>query len=191
MTSGGRAAVVAVLAVAAMTAGAACASTGTGERVGNSEAARRTEILAARVSLEEAVARAASMGQEIRIAVAAAVPAGSWRPNRPPSGAGNCEGFTHTAGQSRTTGTWVLEGGIPDERWPAALAALRSVIDRRGYGAPIVAVDRRNDHALRIYGPDDAYLWFGSGANAVLDVATGCHLPDSKRPRSAAAGSSK
>ncbi|MFE3292761.1 LppA family lipoprotein [Rhodococcus sp. NPDC059234] len=178
MRAGRRWAVVAVVAATA----AGCAATGGGHRVDGAEAARRTAVLASRVSLEEAAAYAESTGEAIRGAISVAVPVGTWRPNRPPSGAGNCTGFTHTPGQSRTTGTWLIDGGIPDDLWPDAVAALRSVTDRRGYGAPVVAVDRPSDHALRVYGPGGAYVWFGTGKNGVLDVTTACHLPASTPP---------
>ncbi|MFC9786994.1 LppA family lipoprotein [Rhodococcus sp. NPDC127528] len=179
LAAGGRGVVLAV--VAATVAG--CAATGGEIRVDRAEAVRRTAILASRASLEEAATQAESLGEAIRGAVSAAVPVGPWHPNRPPSDAGNCIGFTHTAGQSRTTGTWLIDGGIPDESWLVAVAAVRSVTDRHGYGAPIVAVDRPNDHALRIYGPGDAYVWFGAGKNGVLDLTTACHLPESTVPR--------
>lgn len=177
-----RRSVAAVALVTAAVVLGGCMSIGGGERYSDEEAARRTAILMARPSLEEMIVRAEAMGHEIRSAISSAVPVGPWRQSRPPSSAGNCDGFSYTYGQGWSIGFWVIDGGIPEELWPGALAAMRSVTDRHGFGDPIVVVDRPGDHDLRIYGPDDAYVVLGTRNDALLDVVTACYLPEARRP---------
>lgn len=173
------AAAVALVTAAAVLGG--CMSVGGGERYSDEEAARQTATLMARPSLEEMIVRAEAMGREIRSAISSAVPVGPWRQSRPPASASNCDGFSYTYGQGWSVGFWVVDGGIPDDLWPGALAAMRSVTDRHGFGEPIVIVDRPADHDLRVYGPDDAYVVFGTRKAALLDVVTGCYLPEARR----------
>jgi hypothetical protein len=67
-------------------------------------------------------------------------------------------------------------GNISDAEWPRALKLVTDFLAERGFGAPKAVVDKPGDHEVAIYDQFGAELIFGTAANTILSLSTGCHL---------------
>lgn len=65
----------------------------------------------------------------------------------------------------------------PDTRWDDAVRIVAEVTGEYGFGPPQTIVDRPSDHEITGFDSYGAKYLFGTAANTVLLVSTGCHLP--------------
>ena len=118
-----------------------------------------------------------SMFETIRERLVAEVGVARWVPDREPiSGAGCGGGFSHLDGKTRGMDAGTSPGNLPDAKWDQAVAIVAEVAGKHGFGAPKVIVNRPNDHEVSFRDPYNGELLFGTGANTILAVSTGCHL---------------
>lgn len=66
-------------------------------------------------------------------------------------------------------------GPIPDEQWPAVVAAVEAAVASYGFGELVAIVDRPGDHLAKSVGPYGATVQIGTGKNVILTTITGCH----------------
>lgn len=168
----------AALLVAVLSLAAACSTTTT---TGGTDVDPMTE-LQSRPSYEDTVATYTTMDQEIRDAVTAAVPTVAWILERGARSAGCSEPFDNLGGRSTGLDSYGAPGAIPDDEWPAALAAAEAVAQRYGFDDTATVVDEPGNHQVRFSSSTDlAYVNLGTVVNVVLSTFTGCHLPDASR----------
>ena len=136
--------------------------------------AQRPPIEAIRATYEEMQAR-------LRDRLSAEVGSLQWVNDRNFSGAG-CADFPNVGGQSLTLDSWTSKGNLPDARWHDAVRIVAEVTGEYGFGPPQTIVDRPSDHEITATDPYGAKYLFGTAANTVLLVSTGCHLPAKAHP---------
>jgi hypothetical protein len=72
---------------------------------------------------------------------------------------------------------WTLPGGIPDDQWSRVEILVGEIASAYGFHPkPEIVANRPNAHDVVYRKSDGARIEFGSGKNATLAVATGCHL---------------
>jgi hypothetical protein len=79
-------------------------------------------------------------------------------------------------GESRSLAGWSA-GGLPDNQWDHAVAIVREITGRYGFGTPEVIVNRPGNHEMVVPDPYGGTLNFGTAVNTILSMHTGCHLP--------------
>lgn len=166
---------VIALAFAALTAGCA---------FGGSEKDNMDEklaTLAQRPTIEDIRATYEQMQGRLRDRLSAEVGPLQWVNRENFSGAG-CGDFPSVDGQKLTLDRWTSEGNLPDARWDDAVRIVAEVTGDYGFGAPQVVVDRPSDHEITATDSHGAKYLFGTAANTVLMVRTGCHLPADAHP---------
>ncbi|MGH3913675.1 MAG: LppA family lipoprotein [Pseudonocardiaceae bacterium] len=97
-------------------------------------------------------------------------------------GGAGCADFPNVGGQSLTLDRWTSEGNLPDTRWDDAVRIVAEVTGEYGFGTPQVVVDRPSDHEITATDRYGGHYLFGTAANTVLLVSTGCHLPADAHP---------
>lgn len=138
------------------------------------ELARRPTIEDIRVTYEDMQAR-------LRDRLSAEVGPLRWVNRGNFSGAG-CADFPGADGQKLSLNRWTSEENLPDARWDDAVRIVAEVTGEYGFGAPQVVVDRPNDHEITATDRYGGKYLFGTAANTVLTVRTGCHLPADTHP---------
>lgn len=111
----------------------------------------------------------------IRVAVTAVVPSLNWVPRDKPGSAICSDGPTDQEGRLQALQTWGANGPIPDEQWPAVVAAVEAAVASYGFGELVAIVDRPGDHLAESVGPYGATVQIGTGKNVILTTITGCH----------------
>lgn len=115
------------------------------------------------------------MQVEIRNAVTTVVPAVVWVPRSEP-GASGCGGdLAGQGGRRQAIQPWGAGSPIPDQQWPAVVAAVNTAAAPYKFGPLAPIVDRPNDHLAEAVGPYGATIQIGTGKKVVLSVITGCH----------------
>jgi hypothetical protein len=154
-----------------------CASGGSG----NDGMDDKLAVLAQRPTIEEMSATYARMQTRLRDRLATELGLAQWVNDGKRSGAG-CAGFPGTGGQSLTLDSWTAPGNLPDAQWARAVRIVAEVTGGYGFGAPRTVVDRPGDHQITATDPYGGGYQFGTAANTVLLVSTGCHLPAKAHP---------
>ncbi|MGH3923571.1 MAG: LppA family lipoprotein [Pseudonocardiaceae bacterium] len=139
--------------------------------------------LAQRPTIEEIRATYEQMQARLRDRLSTEVGPLQWINDENFGGAG-CADFPHVGGQSLTLDRWTSEGNLPDARWDDAVQIVAEVTGEYGFGQPQAIVDRPSDHEITGFDPYGAKYLFGTAANTVLMVSTGCHLPADAHPGS-------
>ncbi|ASO18516.1 hypothetical protein FHR81_002924 [Actinoalloteichus hoggarensis] len=133
-------------------------------------------ILLARPDIEEISERYEEMQERITTRLSAELGPWEWVNDRNMTRSG-CADFPHVGGESRSLDRRHFRGNLPDTQWSTAVEIVTEITGEYGFGEPEVIVDRVDDH--EIVGRDSfgARYTFGTAANTLLSVATGCHLP--------------
>ncbi len=166
---------VAAVTLAALAAGCGFA----GSEKGNVD--EKLATLAKRPTIEEIRVTYEDMQTRLRDRLSAEVGPMQWVNRENFSGAG-CTDFPDAGGQSLTLDGWKSAGNLPDTRWGDAVRIVAEVTGEYGFGAPRVVVDRPSDHEITATDPYGGHYLFGTAANTVLLVSTGCHLPAKAHP---------
>jgi hypothetical protein len=135
--------------------------------------------LAQRPTIESIKVTYEQMQARLRDRLSAEVGPMQWVNRENFSGAGCGDGVD---GQSLTLDGWKSEGNLPDARWGDAVRIVAEVTSEYGFGPPQTIVDRPSDHEITATDPYGAKYLFGTAANTVLLVSTGCHLPADAHP---------
>ena len=144
--------------------------------------------LAQRPPIEDIRATYEQMQARLRDRLSAEVGPMQWVNDRNLSGAGCGDGVE---GQALTLDSWTSKGNLPDHRWGDAVRIVTEVTGEYGFGPPQGVVDRPGDHEITGFDPYGAKYLFGTAANTVLMVSTGCHLPAAAHPGSPASTNKK
>ncbi len=140
--------------------------------------------LAQRPTIEEIRMTYEDMQARLRDRLSAELGPLQWVNDQNFGGAG-CADFPNVGGQSLTLDRWTSEGNLPDARWEDAVRVVAQVTGEYGFGTPRVVVDRPSDHEITATDRYGGHYLFGTAANTVLMVSTGCHLPANAHPRTA------
>ncbi|MGH4017377.1 MAG: LppA family lipoprotein, partial [Pseudonocardiaceae bacterium] len=161
-----------------------CAVLAAGCTFGGSEQENMDEklaTLAQRPTIEDIRATYEDMQARLRDRLSAEVGLQQWINDQNLSGAGCGDDID---GQSLTLDSWTSKGNLPDTRWDDAVRIVTGVTGEYGFGPPQAIVDRPSDHEITGFDPYGAKYLFGTAANTVLMVSTGCHLPADAHPGS-------
>ena len=115
------------------------------------------------------------MQVEIRNAGTTVVPAVSWAPRREPGGSACSGDLVGKGGRTAFLRPWGAERPIPDEQWPAVVAAVDAAIAPWELGPLAPIVDRPGDHTSQAIGSYGATVQIGTGNHVIVGVITGCH----------------
>jgi hypothetical protein len=137
--------------------------------------------LAQRPTIEAIKATYETMQARLRDRLSAEVGLLRWVNDENFSGAG-CADFPGVGGQSRILDSWTSKGNLPDAQWDRAVRIVTEVTGEYGFGAPRAVVNRPSDHEITATDPYGGHYLFGTAANTVLQVSTGCHLPAAAHP---------
>ncbi|MGH3884981.1 MAG: LppA family lipoprotein [Pseudonocardiaceae bacterium] len=140
--------------------------------------------LAQRPTIEDIRMTYEGMQARLRDRLSAEVGPLQWVDDQNLSGAG-CADFPGVGGESRTLDSWTSKGNLPDAQWDRAVRIVAEVTGEYGFGAPRVVVNRPSDHEITATDRYGGHYLFGTAANTVLMVSTGCHLPANAHPRTA------
>ena len=129
-------------------------------------------------SIDQAVATYSAMEVEIRAAIVGAAPTVQWVVEQPEPNSGCSKPFDNLGGRTVTLLSHGTNTPIPDEAWPATLAAAETIARRHGFNQTFMKVDQPGNHQARFTNTTDgAYSDLGTLADVVLQTYTGCHLP--------------
>lgn len=133
-------------------------------------------LLRQRPSIEEISERYEQMQQRLLDRLNTEVGPLSWAVSDPVSRA-SCTEFPDVIdAESRILESWRAPGNLPDADWPLAVEIVQEITVEYGFGEPEIIVNRSGDH--EIIGNDQygGVYQFGTAANTVLMITTGCHL---------------
>ncbi|MGH3799559.1 MAG: LppA family lipoprotein [Pseudonocardiaceae bacterium] len=153
-------------------------------RWGEDTVEEKLATLAQRPTIEAIRATYETMQARLRDRLSAEVGPLQWVNDENFSGAG-CADFPNVGGHSLTLDRWTSEGNLPDAQWDRAVRIVAEVTGEYGFGAPRVVVNRPSDHEITATDRYGGHYLFGTAANTVLMVSTGCHLPANAHPRTA------
>lgn len=143
-----------------------------------------TELMK-RPDLTQVQADYQSMFETIRERLVAELGVAQWVPDHDPISGSACGGdLSHLDGAEvlrMDAGT--SPGNLPDAQWDQAVAIVTEVAGERGFGAPKVVAGGPSNHEVSFRDPYNGRLLFGTGANTVLAVSTGCHLTQEAHQR--------
>lgn len=140
-----------------------------------SEQESRNAELRERPTFEQEKARLTGVRDDIRDALSARLGLAEW--SEPDEGnAAGCADFPDSDGVTAFLPVLLLTGGVPDEKWPAAVEIVAEVAAQGGFGEVDVVVDRPGEHEVVLRGERGSLLRFGSTRNATLQLESGCHL---------------
>lgn len=133
-------------------------------------------LLHQRPSIEEISERYEQMQQRLLDRLNTEVGPLSWAMSDPVSRAGCTEFPDVFDAESRVLESWRAPGNLPDDQWPLAVEIVQEITVEYGFGEPEIIVNRSGDH--EIIGNDQygAVYQFGTAADTVLMITTGCHL---------------
>lgn len=137
--------------------------------------------LARRPTIENIKVTYEGMQARLRDRLSAEVGPLRWVNDQNLSGAG-CADFPGVRGESRTLDSWTSKGNLPDAQWDHAVRIVAEVTGEYGFGTPRMVVDRPSDHEITGTDQYGGHYLFGTAANTVLMVSTGCHLPADAHP---------
>ncbi|MGH3785784.1 MAG: LppA family lipoprotein [Pseudonocardiaceae bacterium] len=166
---------VVALAIAALAAG--CGFIGSESE----DMDEKLATLAQRPTIEDIRVTYEEMQARLRDRLSTEVGPLHWVNRKNFSGAG-CADFPNVGGQSLTLDGWMSEGNLTDTRWADAVRVVAEVTGEYGFGTPRVVVDRPSDHEITATDQYGGHYLFGTAANTVLLVSTGCHLPATAHP---------
>ncbi|MGH3980314.1 MAG: LppA family lipoprotein [Pseudonocardiaceae bacterium] len=170
-----------ILAATLATITAFLVACGGGERSGDEMADRQAE-LAQRPSSEDIAARYEEMSQRIVERLSAEL-GGIQFAKRDDGRSVECGGdFSDLGGEVRYLDRWLAQGTIPESQWDQAAMIVAEMTSEYGFGEPNVIVDRQGDHQITGLDPYAASYRFGTAANTLLSVTTGCHPPSDQTP---------
>jgi Lipoprotein confined to pathogenic Mycobacterium len=126
-----------------------------------------------------------SMFQTIRERLTAEVGVAPWVPDDEPMSSSACGGQISGLGDAevRRLDAGMSPGNLPDALWDRAVAIVTEVACQHGFGAPDVIVSGPDDHEVSFRNTYNGRLLFGTGANTILAVTTGCHLSEEAHQR--------
>lgn len=138
---------------------------------------------------EAVLAERDRMISELTAELSRLVPGSRWEPRRSEDSV-HCGDFGSTDGQRYFGQNWVSEVPVPAARWEQVSQAVIDIAARYGYTDIIGRTENpTGDEStdLTIRDSEDGRLSFGSQANAVLQVITGCYLraEDKRKAREA------
>jgi predicted LppA-like lipoprotein len=133
-------------------------------------------LLQQRPSIEEISERYEQMQQRLLDRLDAEVGPLSWAVSDPVSRAGCTEFPDIFDAESWVLQSWRAPGNLPDARWPQAVAVVEEITREYGFGEPEIIVNRSGDHEITGNDQYGAVYQFGTAANTVLMITTGCHL---------------
>jgi Lipoprotein confined to pathogenic Mycobacterium len=161
---------VALLALTLLLSG--CGITG-GESVDDQRATLRQ-----RPDIEAISARYEQMQAEVRDRLSTEIGGLNWMTHRDGSRRGCGFEFPDVReGESRSLPPWIAKGNLPYDRWDQAVAIVREITGRYGFGTPAVIINRPGDHKMVVPDPYGGTLDFGTAVNTIFQMHTGCHLP--------------
>ncbi|QIZ36045.1 LppA family lipoprotein [Saccharopolyspora sp. ASAGF58] len=133
-------------------------------------------LLRQRPSIEEISERYEQMQQRLLDRLNTEVGPLSWAVSDPVSRAVCTEFPDVFDAESRVLESWRAPGNLPDADWPLAVEIVQEITIEYGFGEPEIIINRSGDH--EIIGNDQfgAVYQFGTAANTVLMITTGCHL---------------
>ena len=138
--------------------------------------------LAARLSMEQALARYEEMQGRIRDLLDVAAGPFRWGIRRDAS-RDLCGGeFGDSDGIVTAMAPWGFDGGISDADWPLVRKIVTEVTAEYGFETPTLAMDEPGRHSMS--GADlesGATYDVGTEINTSMGVTTGCHLPAAKK----------
>ncbi|MBB5910253.1 LppA family lipoprotein [Actinoalloteichus hymeniacidonis] len=161
----------AVLLAAPLLAGCG-ATTGEGDTVNDDRA-----VLLERPSIEQISERYEQMQEAITARLSDELGPWEWVNDENATSAG-CAEFPNVGGESRALDRRHFKGNLPDESWNRAVEIVVEIGGEYGFGEPETVVDRPGDHEIVGRDPFGARYTFGTAANTLLTVITGCHLPE-------------
>lgn len=129
-----------------------------------------------------AEARSDSLGllAELRTTLSGVTPELEWLTPEPEvDGESGCvePQFADISGASHATfDSGGAKGGIGDDVWPTAWAAVQEVAGQHGFGSPKVLIDEPGHHVASLYDADGAELSINSKVNTALSIYGACHL---------------
>jgi Lipoprotein confined to pathogenic Mycobacterium len=134
--------------------------------------------LAARPSMEQALAHYDEMQKAIRDQLDAAGDPLPWKVVRE-AGRGGCpRTFPGTEGIVTRMAPWGFDGSISDADWPRAAQIIAETTAEYGFETPTMTIDEPGRH--RVTGADlelGATYELSAEAYTTMQVTTGCHLP--------------
>jgi len=138
-----------------------------------------------RPNATEADSEYQSMFQTIRERLNAEVGVAAWVPDDEPMSSSACSGQISGMGDAevRRLDAGMSPGNLPDALWDRAVAIVTEVAGQHGFGAPEVIVSGPGDHEVSFRNTYNGRLLFGTGANTILAVTTGCHLSEEAHRR--------
>lgn len=145
--------------------------------------------LAARPSLEEAVARYEQMQQLIRDRLDTEIGPFDWRTVLEGSEGGCGFLFPDMGGTSLGLPAWGFDAGIPDADWPRAKQIITEITTGYGFDTPTLQIDQPGRH--RTTSADTtlgAQFIFSAEGLSTMQVTTGCHLRAADRPATGTVG---
>ncbi|MEU5846489.1 LppA family lipoprotein [Saccharopolyspora shandongensis] len=133
-------------------------------------------LLRQRPSIEEISERYEQMQQRLLDRLNMEVGPLEWAVSDPVSRAGCTEFPDVREAESRVLESWRAPGNLPDSEWSLAVEIVQEITGEYGFDEPEIIVNRSGDH--EIIGNDQygAVYQFGTAANTVLMITTGCHL---------------
>jgi hypothetical protein len=169
-----RAALVATTSVVMLLGGC----TGTGGNGGRTVSLEQAvQELKTRPDIDQAMAGYNQLVDQLRTELTTATGIGPWEKFGAAS-SGACteygEAGTRLNADSQSTASWGAPG-IPEERWPQALAVIKRVTTAAGFTTIEVMRDQPGDHDLFIHGPHKSVLSLGTAKRTGLYLRTGCH----------------
>ncbi|WP_086783196.1 LppA family lipoprotein [Crossiella equi] len=133
-----------------------------------------------RPDIDEASKRYTELQSKIKDRLAAEFPSLAWEIFTGTKGASACgfdfPGLDAADGENRGLPGWKAKGNLPDTDWEKALQSVREVAAQHGFSSPAPIVDKPGDHEVIFKDSYDAKLSFGTAANTLLSLRTGCHL---------------
>ncbi|APU18937.1 LppA family lipoprotein [Actinoalloteichus sp. GBA129-24] len=133
-------------------------------------------VLLGRPSIEQITERYEEMQERITTRLSEELGPWEWVNDQNMTRSG-CAEFPHVGGESRSLDRRHFLGSLPDAQWPQAVAIVTEISGEYDFGEPEVIVDRVGDHEIVGHDPFGARYTFGTAANTLLSVSTGCHLP--------------
>jgi hypothetical protein len=133
-----------------------------------------------RPHLDDAVAEYERMQADIRAALDRELGPFGWYRVRGGTGSTGGHGVAAEFGaRSLALAPWGFDGAIPDPAWPSARRIVRGFVAAHGFTAVEPEIDRPGHHVIGSVDPVlGAGFSFGSQRMTIMQVITGCHLPE-------------
>ncbi|MBB5153424.1 LppA family lipoprotein [Saccharopolyspora phatthalungensis] len=133
-------------------------------------------LLQQRPSIEEISERYEQMQQRLLDRLNIEVGPLAWALWDPVSRAGCAEFPDIFDAESRVLQSWRAPGNLPDAVWSRAVEIVQEITVEYGFDEPEIIVNRSGDHEITGNDQYGAVYQFGTAADTVLVITTGCHL---------------